>query len=234
VIPEQRDAEFDTGATFRIVLPGVAALEPPDPLQTVGAEPAGAEPAEAEPAEAEPAARRTVLVVEDEPSLRRLVVLMLEEQGFKVLAASNGGDALEIAEHYDGPVQLLLTDVVMPGMTGPELAKRLRGVRPGLKILYMSGYNDSRLVSHDVEQGVDLLVKPFTPDEFLGRVETACDAQAPRDRPGNASERELAAARGADPAPGPLRPSCVLMTSDAGGPASAAVPRSGLPTPSCC
>jgi signal transduction histidine kinase/CheY-like chemotaxis protein len=115
--------------------------------------------------------RAMVLVVEDEPALRALAVTVLEEQGYGVLQAGNGRDATVIAERHGAGIDLLLTDVVMPGLSGPELAQHLRVLCPGLEVLFMSGYNDSRLVSRGIDQtGVNLLVKPFTPDELLSRV----------------------------------------------------------------
>jgi two-component system cell cycle sensor histidine kinase/response regulator CckA len=112
-----------------------------------------------------------VLLVEDEPALRRLAVTMLEEQGYTVVQAGNGLDAMAVAERHRGPLDLLITDIVMPKLSGPELAQQLRGLRPGLEVLFMSGYNDSRLVNRGVQRAkVNLLVKPFTPDELIGRV----------------------------------------------------------------
>jgi PAS domain S-box-containing protein len=113
----------------------------------------------------------TVLLVEDEPALRELAAMILEGEGYLVIQASDGGDAVNVAERYRGPIDLLLTDVVMPKMSGPELAQRLSGLRPGLEVLYMSGYNDSRLLARGLEeQSVNLLTKPFTPDELAEQV----------------------------------------------------------------
>ncbi len=113
----------------------------------------------------------TLLLVEDEPALRLLVVTMLEEQGYTVLQAGNGLDAIALAERHRGEIDLLLTDVVMPRLSGPELAQKLRALQPGLEVLFMSGYNDSRLVHRGVEESkVNLLVKPFSPDELVERV----------------------------------------------------------------
>lgn len=118
-------------------------------------------------------ARGTLLLVEDEPALQALIATVLEEQGFAVLAAGNGLDAIEIGESHDGKIDLLLTDVVLPGLSGPDLAGRMLALRPGLEVLYMSGYNDSRLLTRGVEQSkVNLLVKPFTPDQLIARVRT--------------------------------------------------------------
>ncbi len=131
--------------------------------------PAAGEPTEAVDPADDP--RPTLLLVEDEPALRTLVVTMLEEQGYAVLQAGNGLDAIAVAERHRGEIDLLLTDVVMPRLSGPELASKLRGLRPGLEVLFMSGYNDSRLVNRGIEEAkVNLLVKPFTPDQLVRRV----------------------------------------------------------------
>jgi CheY-like chemotaxis protein len=115
--------------------------------------------------------RPTLLLVEDEPALRLLVVTMLEEQGYLVLQAGNGLDAIALAERHRGETELPLTDVVMPRLSGPELARKLRALRRGLEVLFMSGYNDSRLVHRGVEEAkVNLLVKPFSPDQLVERV----------------------------------------------------------------
>jgi CheY-like chemotaxis protein len=159
---------------------------------------------------------------------------MLEEHGYTVLPAANGVEALELAEHHEGPLGLLLTDVVMPGMTGPELAKRLRGFRPGLKILYMSGYNDSRLASQQVEHGdVGVLIKPFTPNELLDSVGAASGVAAQQDRPARRPVRELTAVpRMPERRPAPLRPSYVFMAPAASGPPSPVAQRAIMPAPS--
>jgi two-component system, cell cycle sensor histidine kinase and response regulator CckA len=139
------------GTTFTVVLP------------------AGGEAAEA--GLLEDPERPTLLLVEDEPALRTLVVTMLEEQGHLILQAGNGLDAIAVAERHRGDIDLLLTDVVMPRMSGPELAQKLRALRPGLEVLFMSGYNDSRLVYRGLEEAnVNLLVKPFSPDELVDKV----------------------------------------------------------------
>ncbi|MGH2891926.1 MAG: PAS domain S-box protein [Solirubrobacteraceae bacterium] len=140
------------GTTFTVILP--AAGEPADADQPQGPQ------------------RPTLLLVEDEPALRMLVVTMLEEGGYVVLQAGNGLDAIALAERHRGNIDLLLTDVVMPRLSGPELAQKLRALRPGLEVLFMSGYNDSRLVHRGVEEAnVNLLVKPFSPDELVERVD---------------------------------------------------------------
>jgi PAS domain S-box-containing protein len=109
-----------------------------------------------------------------------LVVTMLEEEGYLILQAGNGLDAIAVAEHHRGDIDLLLTDVVMPRMSGPELAQKLRGLRPGLEVLFMSGYNDSRLVHRGVEEAkVNLLVKPFSPDELVVKVGELTGRESP-------------------------------------------------------
>jgi two-component system cell cycle sensor histidine kinase/response regulator CckA len=149
------------GTTFTVVLP--VAGEPAD-----------------DPAPARDLQRPTLLLVEDEPALRTLVVTMLEEEGYLILQAGNGLDAIALAERHRGEIDLLLTDVVMPRMSGPELAQELRGLRPGLEVLFMSGYNDSRLVHRGVEESnVNLLVKPFSPDELVDKVSELIRGESP-------------------------------------------------------
>jgi PAS domain S-box-containing protein len=110
----------------------------------------------------------TVLIVEDEDGLRRLTKRLLEGLGYTVLAAADAGEALELLESNPA-IELLLTDVVMPGTSGPELARRLIARRPGLKVMYMSGYTEETVVHHGViDAGIAFLHKPFTA-EALGR-----------------------------------------------------------------
>ncbi len=136
-------------------------------ITDISQQPSAGEPA----AEAADARRATLLLVEDEPALRTLVVTMLEEQGYAVLHAGNGLDAIAVAERHVGAIDLLVTDVVMPRLSGPELARQLQTLRPGLEVLFMSGYDDSRLVNRGVQKtNVNLLVKPFTPDQLIDRV----------------------------------------------------------------
>jgi CheY-like chemotaxis protein len=137
-------------------------------------------PSEPAGAAGESAARGTLLLVEDEPALQALIATVLEEQGYTVLAAGNGLDAIAIGERHEGRIDLLLTDVVLPGLSGPELAGRMVELRPGLEVLHMSGYNDSRLLSRGAEHlNANLLVKPFTPDQLIARVRVLM-AQQPR------------------------------------------------------
>jgi CheY-like chemotaxis protein len=113
----------------------------------------------------------TVLVVEDEGELRDLATEVLGIAGYTVLSAGSPSAALDIANHHAGPIHLLLTDVVMPEMSGRDLADRLVRARPAMKILYMSGYTDDAIVHHGVlDPGTVLLQKPFTPDKLTRMV----------------------------------------------------------------
>jgi two-component system cell cycle sensor histidine kinase/response regulator CckA len=118
----------------------------------------------------------TILLTEDDDQLRRLARVALQQHGYQVLDAANGGEALLLCEQHDGPIALLLTDVVLPRMSGRHLAERLQPLRPAMKVLYMTGYTDDAIVRHGVDRGdVPLLQKPFTADELLGRVRRVLD-----------------------------------------------------------
>jgi signal transduction histidine kinase len=106
--------------------------------------------------------RETVLVVEDEDAVRQFAVESLQRQGYQVLQSPSGEDALKVASTHDGTIHLLLSDVVMPGMKGPELATRLRALRPGLRVLLMSGYAADIVTAGDLRDAT-LVSKPFTP-----------------------------------------------------------------------
>jgi len=121
-----------------------------------------------------PAALRgseTILLVEDQDQVRFVANAILKRNGYCVLVASNGAEALRLCESHEGPIQLLLTDVVMPQMSGVELAKRLLLVRSDLKVLYMSGYTDDSVVRHGVlESEMAFLQKPFNPETLTRKV----------------------------------------------------------------
>jgi CheY-like chemotaxis protein len=113
----------------------------------------------------------TILVAEDEPGVRRLVCGTLENCGYVVLQAGDGIQALELLDCHDGEINLLITDVVMPGMGGLELAQNLRSMKPDLSILFMSGYPDEwREIPGSTTDGNEFLPKPFTSDQLLERV----------------------------------------------------------------
>ena len=117
-------------------------------------------------------ATATILVVEDQPSVRALVREALEHVGYTVLDAGDGVEALGVVERYTGEIQLLLTDVIMPSMNGRELASRLRSIRPGMKVLYMSGYTDEVLAFHGIEHPeMAFIQKPFTNPELAVKVD---------------------------------------------------------------
>ncbi len=158
-------SELGRGTTFKVYLPEVGGpateVEEPAPARAAG----GAE---------------TVLVVEDDDSLRALVVRVLRSLGYRVLEAPEGTSALILSKTHDGSIDLLLTDVVMPGISGRELAEQIRVSRRRIKILYMSGYTENAIVHHGVlDPATALLEKPFTPDVLAARVRTVLDSPDP-------------------------------------------------------
>ena len=157
-------SEPGKGTTFKIYLPAVEAL--PEDIGTV--------------APAEPARRGggTVLVVEDDEQLRRLTHRALAGQGYTVLEADRGSTALDIARRHTGQIDLLLTDVVMPDTNGRKLAEAIQAARPGMRVLYMSGYPDGAIASHGMlEPGVAYLAKPFTTDAITRKVREVLEAR---------------------------------------------------------
>ena len=139
------------GTTFRIYLPGADA---PDEVQApilTGREPGNR-------------GSETILLVEDEASVRKLAHRALEVNGYKVLVAADGGDALLICERHDGTIHLLLTDVIMPNIGGPEVYKRAVRMRPDLQVLFMSGYTDQSVLQNELLGGTMAFIqKPFKP-----------------------------------------------------------------------
>jgi CheY-like chemotaxis protein len=151
------------GSHFRIFLPA-----------TTEAAAAGLRPAQL------PTQQRgteTVLLVEDEPGLRKLAREVLQASGYTVLQAGDVREALRVCEHHLGAIHLFLTDVVMPRMSGCELARRVRALRPRMKVLYMSGYVDSLVHPQELpEEDAAFLQKPFTPDALLAKVRQVLDS----------------------------------------------------------
>lgn len=156
-------SEPGEGSTFKIYLPRVD-----EPIY---------ERREEEQKEV-PWGSETVLVIEDEETVRRLAVRLLKRQGYKVLEASNGGEAFILCERYSDPIHLILTDVVMPGVSGRELAERLQKIHPEAKVLYMSGYTDNVILHHGIlEQGLSFIQKPFTLEALARKVRQMLDGE---------------------------------------------------------
>jgi CheY-like chemotaxis protein len=146
------------GTTFRIYLPqsSKAGQEAPARIQFAAAPSGGAE---------------IILLVEDEAMVRTLAREALSGHGYRVLEAANGRQAMQIVKAYQGPLHLLLSDVIMPGMNGPELAQQIKTLRPDMKTLYMSAYADEVLGPRGViSAGVNFLQKPFTPAILVRKV----------------------------------------------------------------
>jgi two-component system cell cycle sensor histidine kinase/response regulator CckA len=123
-----------------------------------------------------PRGGETILVVEDDEDVRKLAVRILRMQGYRVLETFQGSDALLHCEQDADPIHLMVTDVVMPGMNGPELAKRLKPIRPEMKVLYISGYTDNTIAHHGVlKAGVNYIQKPFTVDGLTKKVREVLD-----------------------------------------------------------
>ncbi len=176
------ETEAGRGTTFHICLPQSKGVPEPiaaadRPVELAG----GAE---------------TILLVEDEEAVRTLSHRVLATLGYTLIVAASGPDALRAAEGHDGPIHLLLTDVVMPEMSGRELTRRLAADRSGLKVLYMSGYSEDAIARHGVlDPGTAFLQKPFTPDALAWRVREVLGAPAAEAgtgrSPPNPEERRL-------------------------------------------
>jgi CheY-like chemotaxis protein len=112
-----------------------------------------------------------ILVVDDEPEVRKLVAAMVGQFGYTVLTADSGEHALKLFKNHGGSLALLITDVVAPGMSGPMLADKLTALRPDLKVLYISGYDNTHVVQkYVVDKGHALLSKPFSVEELRRKV----------------------------------------------------------------
>jgi PAS domain S-box-containing protein len=156
-------SELGRGTTFRIYLPRVEdTIAKPESTAVRAGPTRGTE---------------TILVVEDEDGVRGLVCEILRESGYTVLDVRHSTDALSLCEKHQGRIHLMITDVVMPGMGGRELAERLTHLRPELKVLYMSGYTENAIVHHGVlDEGTAFLQKPFMPDILARKVRDVLDA----------------------------------------------------------
>jgi CheY-like chemotaxis protein len=122
-----------------------------------------------------------VLLAEDADPLRAVARQILKRNGYTVLEAPDGKAALDKAAEHDGPIHLLITDVIMPEMSGRQLAERLRERRPELKVLFVSGYTDNAIIRHGVlEPGIAFLQKPFSPESLARKVREVLDLPQPR------------------------------------------------------
>jgi len=159
-------SEVGKGTTFKIYLPRVASAG-----ETATQVAAPVEYRKVEPG------TETILLVEDEANLRYLARQYLEKQGYKVIEAADGAVAMQIAVAHEAVIHLLLTDVIMPGMNGRELAQRISEIRPNVKILYMSGYTEN-VIGHNgmLDAGVRLLQKPFNLRDLKSKVREVLDA----------------------------------------------------------
>jgi CheY-like chemotaxis protein len=150
------DSEPGRGSRFRIYLPRVEGTP---------------ENTEVQPASTTPRASGLILLVEDEEAVRRLARRVLENVGYRVLEAASGFEALTLVERLDQPLDLVVTDVIMPGMSGQELSARLRATHPTLRILYVSGYTDDTILQHgNLLPNTAFLQKPFSPASLTERV----------------------------------------------------------------
>jgi CheY-like chemotaxis protein len=113
---------------------------------------------------------RKVLVVEDQPEVRKLIAGGLRRYGYRVIEAAGGEEALLTFAQPDRPIDLVITDVVMPGMTGHEVGQRMAALNPGVKVLYISGYTENVISRQSVRDAVEYLPKPFTPADLAGRI----------------------------------------------------------------
>jgi signal transduction histidine kinase/ActR/RegA family two-component response regulator len=152
-----------TGTTFRVYLPRVQ-----DPLERRTAPPRV-------PVRAQ--APETILLVDDEDAVRSLTVRILERGGYRVIATASGAEALDASENVNGDIDLLLTDVIMPEMNGREVARRIQLGRPGIKVLYTSGYTRTAVMERDLaDDGVEFIEKPYEAQQLLAKVRSLLDA----------------------------------------------------------
>jgi signal transduction histidine kinase/ActR/RegA family two-component response regulator len=157
------DSKTGEGTTFEVLLPAVGERGEPEQREAPRA----------------PGGAATILVVEDEGAVRRLVQTLASSLGYTVLVAASGDEALQVAREHRGPIDLLLTDLVMPKMSGKELAGRMRRERKGLRVLFMSGYSDEALVDRDaLTQTGPFLQKPFSSDRLAAELRRCLEGEA--------------------------------------------------------
>jgi hypothetical protein len=162
-------SEPGIGTTFTILLPATGH----------DAVPARA-PASASASASESGTGETILVVEDEPAMREVTRRILSRSGYQVITAANGREAIQVATNYDGGIDVLVTDIVMPQMLGQEAAERIRALQPGVKVLFMSGYTRGLLGSKGIVAGdVNLIEKPFMEASLLTRLRQVIASEDP-------------------------------------------------------
>jgi two-component system cell cycle sensor histidine kinase/response regulator CckA len=160
-------SEVGRGATLQVFFPRVAAAPKPQPVEA--------------PVKTSRAGMETILVAEDQPDLRWMICQFLQELGYSVLEAKDGGDAVALAEQYKGTIDVLLTDIVMPHVRGSEVARRLSATRPGMKVIFMSGYTEGEFGTTAGETngpGATLLQKPFELDALAGKLREVLEARS--------------------------------------------------------
>jgi len=170
------ESQVGRGSAFHILLPRAAAPQPQAPLPPVTDSPTLRSTRRLSIPDQTARGDETVLIVEDEKAVRELAVHVLRNYGYRVLSAPDGPTALRLSKEYEGEIHLLLTDIVMPQMSGWQLAEQLRAQRPGLRVLFMSGYADEEIVRAGVRpSGVAFLPKPLTIANLTHRVRAALD-----------------------------------------------------------
>lgn len=159
--------EVGRGTTFKIYLPSLL-----DQAVVMEAESASTET---------PGGHETILLVEDEVVVRRLALRVLSRLGYEVLHAKDGASAILLVERHTGPIHLLLTDVVMPGMSGPDLVEQIVRLRPGISVLYTSGYSENAISNHGIlNAGISFLPKPYVPHTLATKIRQVLEGTPPR------------------------------------------------------
>lgn len=156
------DSEPAQGTSFKVYLPAVEG---------------DAESLEKEGSSADtPTGSETILIVEDDEMIRKIARTTLQHYGYRILEAQEGQEALKISHEHKEPIHLIVTDVVMPRMSGPEFAQRMKYLRPETRVLYMSGYADEAIFRHEVlAPGVNFIEKPFSPEGLARKVREVID-----------------------------------------------------------
>jgi CheY-like chemotaxis protein len=162
-------SEPGRGSSLQVFFPRVASPPQPEPIEA--------------PAKTLRTDGETILVAEDQPDLRWMICQFLQQLGYSVLEAKDGGDAVALAEQYKGNIDVLLTDVVMPHIRGSEVAHRLSGSRPDMKVIFMSGYTEGEfdvVPGENLAPGTTLLQKPFELDSLAVKIREVLEARSRR------------------------------------------------------